>query len=114
MTVLPPSGSTPSVSDLARQLEEATYLGSCDWGSCSNDQVGWARCACDECAAVAQEITGPWLAICDPCRKRGDTKDRGCSHPVAEFVSFAQVWRRTHGEALAAAARRAAMEVPDA
>jgi hypothetical protein len=88
---------------LASQIENDAILGSCDWGSCSNQQVGWARTTKDEA----------WLPICDPCRKRGTSKDAPGAFPVHEFVTFAQVWRWTHGEPLTAFFARSE-EVPDA
>lgn len=78
----------PEVRDLAYQLEHGTYLGTCDWGWCNNVQVGWARAWGDD----------EWLSICDPCRKRGTSKDGPGLHPVEEFVSFAQAWRQTFGQ----------------
>ena len=81
---------------LARQIEDDAILGTCDWGSCGNQQVGWARTKDDD----------DWLAICDPCRKRGTSKDAPGAYPVHEFASFAQVWRWTRGEPLAAFLRR--------
>lgn len=89
--------SDVDLDTLARQIEDDSILGTCDWGSCGNRQVGWARMKDDE-----------WLAICDPCRKRGTSKDAPGAYPVHEFVSFAQVWRWTHGEPLAAFLRRSA------
>lgn len=67
---------------LARQIEDDSILGTCDWGSCGNQQTGWARLGRDD----------EWLAICDPCRKRGTSK---CSQ-TQEWLVYAKAWQHDY------------------
>lgn len=55
-------GHAPAEADvqaMRRQLEDGTYLGSCDWGCCNRQQVGWGW--------SEQDPSPEWLPICRPC-----------------------------------------------
>jgi hypothetical protein len=67
---------------LRYQLEDGTYLGSCDWGCCDREQVGWAW--------SSRNPEDDWLAICGPCAD-GEGKEAD-PYPVDGFVTFEAVW----------------------
>lgn len=66
-------------SGMRYELENGAYFGSCDWGLCSRDQVGWAWDGQDD----------DWMAICAPCAA-GEFQDPE-PHPVVGFITFDDV-----------------------
>jgi hypothetical protein len=76
----------PKEEELQRmryQLEDATYLGSCDWGHCNRDQAGWAICSADP--------SGEWLSICAECAAGNFQPSKTEYHAVDGFVTFEEL-----------------------
>lgn len=69
------SNSEMDYRDLARQREDGTWLGSCDWGDCDNEQAGWA---------YDPDPNMGWLAACDDCM----TKAHRSGH---HFMTFGDI-----------------------
>jgi hypothetical protein len=68
---------------LARQLEDGSYLGSCDWGYCDREQVGWA---------LSDEDSPPeWLSICADCAAGNTPEEMGRGYRVDRFVAFSDL-----------------------
>lgn len=66
---------------LVWRCEEGQLLGTCDWGHCNGEQIGWAYSGVDD--------HDEWLAICAECLERGWDKQR--EYPITESWTFAQV-----------------------
>lgn len=78
-----PYGGIPPT--LVYQAEDGHILGSCDWGRCDGEQVGWAVCGQHD-----EPGDDEWLAICAKCLERGHSKSEP-EHVVSESFTFAQV-----------------------
>jgi hypothetical protein len=66
---------------LVWRCEEDGIEGSCDWGNCNGEAVGWAYSDTDE--------HDEWLPICAECLTRGWDVHR--EFPVTDSWTFAQV-----------------------
>ncbi len=69
--------------ELSRELEDGTYLGTCDWGYCHRDQFGWAQSDSDP--------SGDWLAICAECAAGHFHPANDEPFPVDRLITFEQV-----------------------
>lgn len=73
--------------ELCNQLEDGTNLGSCDWGFCGREQVGWAQSDSDP----AED----WLSICAECAAGNFAEGNATAYPVDRFLSFDDVLPNT-------------------
>lgn len=73
--------------ELLKQWEDGSWLGSCDWGHCDNDQAGWAWCGCDDPYCGPNE----WLASCAECLERGGSKPEAGDHRIGASVTFKEI-----------------------
>jgi hypothetical protein len=65
--------------EIVQQCETGAIPGSCDWGHCHGEQVGWGYYHGDD--------ADDWLAICAEHLGRGDDQE----YPVTASWTFAQV-----------------------
>jgi hypothetical protein len=71
--------------------------GSCDWGFCDNDAIGWARCECEGCKnIVGADERDEWLPVCADCIERGHSKGPAGAHPMAAVVTVDDIEREVN------------------